>query len=179
MKEHSPSDRVQLRGQHELMHPGSCALCGSGNCEQGYVDPGIYYDYEGQMYFCVTCVEEMAGVINCLTADETLHLQSLNEQVAEQNASLTKDLEYATARLLKYDDLFSERLGAIAAANANLNADPADEIAQAASESDDEPVNESGVGESVTAEPVASRGKPHGPAQSKRRNITDSTGFSV
>lgn len=104
-KDRSPSDRVQFRNLGELMHPGACALCGSGVREEGYVDPQIYYDYEGQVYFCTTCLEEMAGVIGCLTAAESAHLtETANEALAE-NKALKEELEQARERLGHYDSI--------------------------------------------------------------------------
>lgn len=100
---HTPSDRVQLRNLGELMHPGSCALCGNGNCEEGYLDLGIYYDYEGQMYLCVPCLKQCANVIGMIPPEEVqLHLAAA-EELAQRFEAQRNELINVRERLNAYD----------------------------------------------------------------------------
>lgn len=76
------SDKAQLISQGQLLPPGCCALCGSGNSEIGYLDIRLYLDFYGQAYFCITCVEQFVRALEGLTYDEaqTLKVQHLNDQ---------------------------------------------------------------------------------------------------
>ena len=101
----SPSDKFQPRGVGDLKHPGTCLACGNGTCEFGYIDLGTFFDYEGQMYLCKTCVEEVGEVVGMLTIDESAFLQTTCESLAEENKRLSKELEDASDRLRAYDSL--------------------------------------------------------------------------
>jgi len=70
-RRNDPDARMQLRGIGDLRHPGACAVCGSGNCDSGYVDLGVYYEYEGWVYLCLYCIEEAGGVVDMLTVNES------------------------------------------------------------------------------------------------------------
>lgn len=84
-----PSSKMQLRSMGELRSPSPfCAVCGNATCEKGYVDPSIYYDWEGQIYFCVPCVSEMSEAIGLLNLLETEHLKTLSTGLAEENKVL-------------------------------------------------------------------------------------------
>lgn len=91
----TPSDRVQVVQAGSLRAPGTCALCGSGTCELGYVDLDIYYDWEGNVYLCMWCAKQVAHVIGCLNPEESKHLEELN-------LSLVKELNETKERLNDY-----------------------------------------------------------------------------
>jgi hypothetical protein len=107
MFENTPSDRVQLVGRGDMLHPGCCALCRSGVCEEGYVDLGVYFDYEGQMYLCHTCTQQVAEVIGCLIPSEAAILHALVNSVQAENVVLKTELEVARDRLAAYDSVLA------------------------------------------------------------------------
>lgn len=88
-----PSDRVQVRTRSNLMPPAHCAMCGFGQGDRQYVDPGIWYDYEGQVYFCNLCTEELGQAIGMLPVGESEHLKALSAKIAEENVELKRELE--------------------------------------------------------------------------------------
>lgn len=101
---------MQLRNTGELMHPGCCAVCGNGTCEFGYVDLGVYYDYEGQVYLCMTCIDkDLTEVAGLLSKGEVELLQHEANELAKSNKQLTEQLEKANERLNHYDSLFVDR----------------------------------------------------------------------
>lgn len=107
MRETLPSDRVQLRSQSELRDPGSCALCGSGNCDEGYVDTGVWIDYHGNVYFCMNCMRQIVGTIRALTPEEAQELIDQSNSVLAENAELTKEVEELREYKRSVDNLLS------------------------------------------------------------------------
>jgi hypothetical protein len=93
--ENDPSARFQVRSRGELMHPGACMVCGNGTHEQGYVDLGVFYDYEGTMYLCMTCALQVAALIGCVLPEEIESLKKTNEQIAQERNDLRKELDHA------------------------------------------------------------------------------------
>jgi len=83
----NPSSRIQVRGLGELLAPAVCSLCGNGMHEK-YVDPAIWYEWEGQQYFCELCVTEMAELIGCLNPEESKFLMDVNAEVSARNQEL-------------------------------------------------------------------------------------------
>lgn len=139
MKVTTPSDRVQLIDRGSLLHPGCCALCGSGNCDEGYVDTGIYYDYEGQVYFCWNCAMQIAAVIGCLSADEHGIMRALLEETAAKLKATEEELGNANERLNTYDTFI---IGAINSSDARIIAlDPESAEAQPSAGSTESAVN--------------------------------------
>lgn len=139
-------ERMQLRNPGELMHPGSCCVCGSGNNEEGYLDIGVYYDYEGQVYLCMTCVEQAAVTVGLLNRGEAKHLQETNERLAEQHASLTSELEKANERLSHYDALLGGRF--------TSDRNPTDNVVEQPDESPDGELTDEPVSSGTEPEPV-------------------------
>lgn len=86
MYEIQPSDRVQIRQRNELLAPACCAICGNGTCLDGFIDPGIFYEWEGQVYFCMNCAKEIARAVGSLTPEESRYLEGLNEKMAQELA---------------------------------------------------------------------------------------------
>lgn len=181
MKETTPSDRVQLIDRGSLMHPGCCALCGSGNCDDGYIDTGVWYDYEGQVYFCVTCGLQIASVIGCLSADETAHLQELLSNAAAELSSVKAELANANERLNGYDTLL---LGALATSPDGVIFPSGDVTEDEPSstppnpDSSSLPVGQADHGEPVASQPVKSSGRRK-PARTQRSDGSTGDGFTI
>lgn len=106
----TPSDRVQVIGQGSLQHPGACALCGSGNCDDGYVSTGIYYEYEGFVYFCMNCAKQIAEAIGCLLPDEASHLREISEAVATKCSRLEEKNANLNDRLSAWNNIVAESI---------------------------------------------------------------------
>ena len=100
-----PSARMQVRGIGDLMHPGACAVCGNGNSINGYVDIGVYYEYEGQVYLCMLCAEEFVATIGGATADELLVTAELTSRSLEENEQLKSEVEKLNGELEQYRNL--------------------------------------------------------------------------
>lgn len=93
--ENDPSARMQVRSMGELMHPAQCMVCGNGMCEEGYLDLGVFYDYEGTMYLCKTCCYQAGETFGMFTPDEVMTQQRLINTLSEDNDFLKKELEDA------------------------------------------------------------------------------------
>ncbi len=113
----TPSDRVQLVGLGELLHPGTCMLCGSGNCEEGYARLGVYYDYEGEQYLCRTCTIQVSELFGCLTPEEAGHLQETAADYAKVNEAVSRELIVANERLRVFDDAMRSVAGSASASS--------------------------------------------------------------
>jgi hypothetical protein len=119
----TPSDRVQVRQLGSLLHPGACALCGSGNCDDGYVDTGVYYEYEGQVYFCMTCAHQIVNAIGCLLPDESEHLRDLNSEMATRVTELENENRQLRDNLAAWNNLLATATSS-GAASGLIAADP-------------------------------------------------------
>lgn len=93
--ENDPSARMQLRSRGELRHPGACCICGNGTNDDGYVDLGVFYDYEGTMYLDMTCALQIATLIGCVSPEEIKIFEKKVEELAKKNDELRKDLDDA------------------------------------------------------------------------------------
>jgi hypothetical protein len=91
--ENDPSARMQLRSMGELVHPAACCVCGNGVCEAGYIDLGVYYDYEGQMYLCKTCLYQAGETFGMFTPDEVKIIQDQLVSITNENEKLKEELE--------------------------------------------------------------------------------------
>jgi hypothetical protein len=160
---------VQVVGRGDLLAPGSCALCGSGNSDEGYVDTGIFYDYEGQVYFCITCTRQIAEVIGCLLPEEANILREQANEVAKANAKLTLELEAANERLRAFDVAFAS-VKFPDDPNASVS-DVVSPQSEDASKVDEQPVKSAGNGESETSEPVKIKRRSNA-EQSKLLDVT-------
>lgn len=171
------SDRVQVRSQGELRHPGACALCGNGNCDDGYVDLGIYYDYEGQVYLCMNCIEQVIHAVDGLTTEEAAFLKEIDTNLKNENTRLTEELQVANERNAKWTDLISSIGNPSGTPDSVINA-AVDLIPEVSIEGSQEPkVAESG--------PVATESKPVKSVEGKRPpkpskpTATDGTKFDL
>ncbi len=174
--EHTPSDRVQVRSQGELQAPGACALCGSGNCEDGYVDFGLWLDFHGTVYLCITCTEQIIGVLGALTLDESKQLTETNNELIVANRELTEEIEALREYKSKFDDLLVNAFGDSLDIDFNLG-EGSNRSSGTADSVPEQPTDESDSGESESKESVTSDG-PSGTKRPKRRNPADS-GFTV
>lgn len=93
--ENDPSARMQLRSRGELRHPGACCICGNGTNDDGYVDLGVFFDYEGTMYLDMTCALQIATLIGCVSPEEIKIFEKKVEELAKKNDELRKDLDNA------------------------------------------------------------------------------------
>ncbi len=153
-----------------MVHPASCMVCGSGNCEEGYVNLGVFYEYEGTMYLCFNCLVQAAEIIGCLTPAEAKVNHELATDATSKNVELLEKLGVANERLAFYDGLVS---GAFANAGVDVasivsNLNPSSAKLDASSET---PTVEAAGGESEAKEPV----KSTGPADSKQSKLSDVT----
>ena len=93
--ENDPSARMQVRSKGELVHPGRCMVCGNGNCDSGYLDLGVFFDYEGTMYLCMSCCTQAGETIGMFTPDEVKSQQELIEKLTHENVQQKEELDYA------------------------------------------------------------------------------------
>ena len=83
---------MQVRSRAELQLPGSCYVCGSGNCDDGYVDFGTFVDYHGNFYLCVTCAEQLAETIGWIHPDIFNQVTKGSADVRDQLRSTESEL---------------------------------------------------------------------------------------
>lgn len=106
-----PSARIQVRRAGELMLPAQCTVCGFGGVERDYVDFGIWFEYEGQVYICTLCMEEAGHALQMATSQEWEHLKGmyhrLDEKLKAQEAELNvlRELRDNISRLNLLSDL--------------------------------------------------------------------------
>lgn len=103
----TPSDRMQVVGLGDLLHPGACALCGNGTCVDGYLNTSIFYDYEGTVYLCMRCVEQLCTVVGALLPEETVQLRIHTEQIAAKCAELEAENNELRNRVNSWDSVLS------------------------------------------------------------------------
>ncbi len=174
--EHTPSDKVQVRDIGSLQAPGTCALCGSGNCEEGYVDTGVWVDYFGNVYYCITCMEQITSVLGHLTKAEAQQLTDTSNELLAANRALTEENEALRVYKSKFDDLLVSAFGDSLDLDFSVGEGSNQPVGETSSVSE-QPVNESDAGESEPAESVKGSG-PAGTKRTKRRHSPD-TGFTV
>lgn len=170
MRVTTPSDRVQVIGRAQLKHPGACALCGNGTCDEGYVNTGIYFDYEGHIYLCMRCAIQIAETIGCLTPPESLHLVTLSEEVIKERDLYKEQLEDATNRLQHFDALIGPLItdGTVTVNSSDPEPETV-EVGTGESGPSSEPAVSGAEPDSEPTEPV----KKSGPTNSKRTPVRD------
>lgn len=102
--EHTSDSKMQLVGRGDLVPPGTCMVCGSGNYDYGYIDMGVWFEFHGNAYLCLLCLAEAGNIVGMLTSEEAKRLAEQSGAIAKHNAVLTKELEEANARLRVFDD---------------------------------------------------------------------------
>ena len=108
-------------------------MCGNGSSDAPYIDPAIFYEWEGQVYFCTSCAVEIGETAGCTGPEvaELLHNQA--EALLELNEELTEKLNAAESRLGNYDALFADAISIAKPSDSNVQA--AEEPAESSSES--------------------------------------------
>lgn len=169
----TPSDRVQIRQRSDLVYPAVCAMCGNGTDVDGFIDVGVWYEWEGQVYFCHKCGLEIARAIGCLMPDESRYLEDMNRKMAEELKVTKEQLDDLKHFADLADRFVSQRpVGPDNSTDLAFNQESADESVSAT-----EPTQGAAKREPVTKKPVAGRG-PNDAKRSPVRN-TASTSFSI
>lgn len=148
-KAFDPDSKFKILGRGSLLAPACCASCGGSDAERRYLDLGLFYDFEGQVYFCTICVEEMAETIGLLNSTELEFLQELNTKLAADYSELKNRYEEEHERLQHFDSLFAGLTGP--------SSDDVNVTVESESESNAEPVSDgddesSDITESVEGE---------------------------
>jgi hypothetical protein len=164
--ENDPSARMQVRSMGELMHPAQCMVCGNGNCDEGYLDLGVFYDYEGHMYLCMICATQAGETIGLFTPDEVKSQQELIEKLTNENESLTAEVTDARPVLDALSNLFGMPLGIDDLDSAAISA-----VADTEPVNVTEAVSGTDSGESEPEEPVANKRRGNS-TRVKSGNIT-------
>lgn len=148
-----PSARFQVRSRGELMAPGTCAVCGNGTCDDGYLDLDVFVDYLGTLYLCLTCLTEAGETIGMYTAEQVKTTEALMSSMAKVNEDLTQELKHARPVI--------DSLRAIAAANGtpDVPSGTADSEPAVVEQSTDKTPSGPDAGESKPAEPVKVPGR--------------------
>jgi len=109
-KEIDPSARMQLIGMGDLMHPACCAVCGNGSCDLGYVDIGVWFEYEGSVYLCMLCATQVAETGGMYSMEQSQQLRDISNEALAENKILKDRLEKASERLGHYDALLNDSI---------------------------------------------------------------------
>lgn len=156
----TPSDRVQVIQAGSLGHPGTCALCGSGTCELGYVDLDIYFEWEGNVYLCMWCAKQVAKVIGCLNPEESKHLEELNLSIAQELKETKEKLNDYSALADVISRAFNLSPSAVARGNGDKPSSQSEGQPEPASESD-----VSGAEQKPVATKPGPKRRPNDPAR--------------
>lgn len=114
----NPSGRMHFLGVGDLLFPGGCCVCGNGLNPEGFVSIGVYYEGEGQMYLCLTCLTEAAETGGLLSLEQSRVLVDLSTKVSEENLVLRETVKDLSKRVELYES-------AINAAGAGIVSSPA------------------------------------------------------
>ena len=81
-----PSGRLQVVQAPPTL-PGSCAICGTAQHEQGFIDPQLFIEWHGGIYFCWSCVSEMASIFDFIDPEKG---KQLIAKIEEQQATILR-----------------------------------------------------------------------------------------
>jgi len=165
--ENDPSSRMQILSIGQLRNPGTCYVCGSGNCDDGYLDFGTFVDYHGNFYLCLTCAKQAAETIGYFSPEEVALQQSSIERLTKENEELKAELENARPIVAAVSRLTST----VIAESGNVPSDSVSEGEREIYEPSDKPVSESTGGEPEPEEPVKGSGRKQSGGV-KSRNLT-------
>ena len=88
------SGRMRRIDAGRMQSPACCAVCGSTSNEDGYLDPQIFIEYHGNIYFCCHCASEMGAFFKMVTYEEHEHImlemENLRELLLEANSKAAK-----------------------------------------------------------------------------------------
>ena len=104
-----PSARMHVLSRGLLQFPAQCMVCGNGSHDDGYLDIGVFFDYEGQCYLCMTCAYQAGETVGLFTPAEVKHTQDIAEKLAEENEALKKELDDAKQHLASANNLLRSR----------------------------------------------------------------------
>lgn len=96
---HDASDKMKLLGLGELPPPAQCFVCGSGTCDAGYVNMGVWAEMVGNLLICAPCLVQASELIGCLAPvikntmeahvrDLQNYARDLEQKLTEQDADL-------------------------------------------------------------------------------------------
>lgn len=105
--EHSPSDRMQVIGRGDLRFPGTCMHCGSGSCDEGYIELDVNYEYEGDQYLCMLCTHQLVELVGSIHPDDFIKFMTEHAQLQIDLNKASEQLAEANERLSTYDSLFA------------------------------------------------------------------------
>lgn len=108
---HSESDSMKLQGLGEIPHPANCFICGTGNCEAGYLNTGIWHDFVGNLLICVPDLIKMAEKVGCLAPSVNELLTQSNKDLVKANAELTEQNEKLNGKIRSYRDILTSDAG--------------------------------------------------------------------
>lgn len=176
-RELTASDRMQLVNIGQLMHPGACAVCGNGTCQFGYIQLGVYFEYEGEIYLCMTCLTQAAETGGMLSVEEAQYIQESNNTTATELLATKNELKEANEQLDAYISVFKSsgiRIsgpGAMASDPVESNNTPDGNVVSV-------PVVRKNTGKSVSLESIA-ESRPSKPTFPKPSNSSGSGNFSI
>lgn len=160
----TPSDRMQVVGIGDLLHPGACALCGNGTCVDGYLNTSIFYDYEGTVYLCMRCVEQLCKVVGALLPDEVTRLREDTENIAKRCTELEAENNDLRSRVNSWDAVL------VGAGLSGVSSPTVNEGSEDEHPNDPESVTGS-AGRKPTAKKSTASRRPHDSTQSASRNF--------
>ncbi len=102
---HSPSDRMQLVGMGDLLHPGCCIVCGNGTCEKGYIKLDVSFEFEGEGYLCYYCTVQAGEILGMMIPEEVKILKDHNDKLNQLATAYKTQLDAANDRLSSYDTI--------------------------------------------------------------------------
>jgi hypothetical protein len=81
--------------------PHKCVACGSeADGRKEFIDFGISFDFEGCIYFCMGCAEEVARTIGFITSEEL-------ESALSRTEAMERELEEERNRVRALTDTFT------------------------------------------------------------------------
>ena len=97
----TPSGKVQIISQGDLLPPGNCALCGGSYSEKGFLDFQLYIDLWGQFYICIdNCAGEIIRSVDGAMPSDVLILESqidearnIIQRLEAENGKLKDDID--------------------------------------------------------------------------------------
>lgn len=154
-----PGSRLKLLNQGDLLHPGACAVCGSGNYQEGYLSLDLFIDFFGDVYLCLQCLSEGASAAGMLSKEQSEHVKELLSELSTENKTLKGFLKEASERIAIYERAFSAAGVNVNAVNGSVVSDgsePVDEDSETVVEDVDTITEPEGTGEPEPDEPVTS-----------------------
>lgn len=99
--------KFQVVKDHQLISPGKCTGC--GKISGDFVDIGLELDFYGVVYFCVSCIVEIANQLEYYSPAQQKIIRDSNIKLREINAKLREKLEKSNAALAAFAELSRDR----------------------------------------------------------------------